>query len=93
MPRIKRQASAGIKGKPKQIRQYSHTYFLNEAGFAPKKKTRKTLTAMAKDHHGSDCMNLGWSAYLHTCNTEHEAPLAVKHTSPRGKPASGTAQS
>jgi hypothetical protein len=53
-----RQMKAGIAGAPKQMIQYTHRYSRNELGLAARKKTMYTLTAMAKDHQGSDCMNL-----------------------------------
>ena len=40
------------------MRQYTHHHLRNESGLARKKKTRKTLKAIARDHQGSDCMNL-----------------------------------
>lgn len=50
--------TAGIMGPPKQAIQYAHAYLRNIAGSVLKKKTRKTLNAMANDHQGSDCINL-----------------------------------
>lgn len=47
-----------MPGPPKQIMLYTQRYLLKALGFAAKKKTMKTLTAMASDHQESDCMNL-----------------------------------
>jgi hypothetical protein len=46
-------------------------------GFQEKKKTRKTLTAMASDHQGSDCINLikqkKISIYFHLAATQSKS--------------------
>lgn len=57
-PRMDIKTTAGIIGPPKQAIQYAHAYLRKIVGSVLKKKTRKTLKAMAKDHHGSDCINL-----------------------------------